>query len=305
MIGRALRDELSERLSDRVRFDVAMARCISLRVGGPADALVTPADREELAFVLGVCASHGVAHTVLGSGFNTLASDTPLRAVVVQLSRFRRLEERPGLLLRAEAGVSHSQLTRFCVERGFSGLEFGAGIPGTLGGWIAMNAGVPEREVKDVIVEIETMSPTGERVTHLPAERLTFTYRALRGLAPGSVLLSALLAIEVSTRDAVRSEVDRFLSHRSGTQPLNVPTCGSVFKNPLGDHAGRLIEVAGLKGHRIGGAEISSVHASFISNLGGATAADVMALIEAARKAVFEATGTRLETEVRILGEVS
>jgi UDP-N-acetylmuramate dehydrogenase len=292
-------------MGDRIRFDVPMASCISLCVGGPADAVANPANRVELASLLRLCAQERVRHHILGGGFNTLATDARVPGVVIRLSKFRRLEERPGNLLRAEAGVSHSQISRFCVSRGFAGLEFGAGIPGTIGGWLAMNAGIPEREVKDVVHEIEVMSPTGRNISHLGRGALCFVYRALHGLAPGSLILSALLEIGISTRERVRAEVDRNLAKRMGTQPLNVPSCGSVFKNPPGDHAGRLIESVGLKGHRIGGAQISPVHANFIANTGNACAADVLALIEMAQVTVHEQTGLHLETEVHVLGGIS
>jgi len=302
VIARAARTDLAESLGDAVRFDAPMARCTSLRIGGPADALATPANRRELARVLSICTRHRLPHAVLGAGFNTLAVDSRIEGVVIQLSRLRGLEVRPGGQLRAEAGVSHSQITNYCSQHGLSGLEFCAGIPGSVGGWLAMNAGVPGREMQDVVREIEVMSPTGRRVRHLSARELHFRYRALRGLAPGSVLVSALLEISVRDPATVRAEVMRHLDRRSATQPLDVPTCGSVFKNPPGDFAGRLIESVGLKGHRIGGAQISPLHANFISNLGGATADDVLALMDAARTAVREATGHRLVPEVRILG---
>ena len=159
MIAAAARTRLRSALGDRVRFDVPMSRLTSLRVGGPADAVATPADRGELCALLQVCASERIPHHVLGAGFNTLALDDGLSGVVIQLGRFRRIEERPGGAIRVEAGVSHSQVTRFCVQRGLSGLEFAAGIPGTLGGWLAMNAGIPDREMKDVVLEVEVMSP--------------------------------------------------------------------------------------------------------------------------------------------------
>ncbi|MDH3210874.1 MAG: UDP-N-acetylmuramate dehydrogenase [Myxococcales bacterium] len=302
MIARATREALEEALGDAVRFDVPMSRYTSLRVGGPADALATPSSRADLARLLAVCMTHRLRHAILGAGFNTLALDHRIEGVVIQMGGLRRLEERPGGLLRAEAGVSHAQLTNFCCRRGLAGLEFGAGIPGSVGGWLAMNAGIPGREMKDVVHEVEVMSPTGRRVSHLRREALRFVYRALRGLAPGSVLLSTLLEVEVAQPAAVRAEVKRLLAKRAGTQPLDVPTCGSVFKNPPGDFAGRLIDAAGLKGRRIGGAQISPLHANFISNLGGATAADILALMEEARAAVKAATQTRLETEVRLLG---
>jgi UDP-N-acetylmuramate dehydrogenase len=302
VIPEAARSALVSLLGERVRFDAPLARYTSLRVGGPADALVEPGTRGELLGVLRLCAAHRLPHTLLGAGFNTLCLDGRLAGVVVQLGRLRRLEERPGRGLRAEAGVSHSQVANFCAKRGFAGLEFAAGIPGTLGGWVAMNAGVPGREIADVVREIEVASPAGAGIRHLPREALHFRYRALRGLAPGSVIVSALLTVELSTPDAVRAEVERLLERRARTQPLHVPSCGSVFKNPPGDFAGRLIESVGLKGRRIGGAEISKIHANFIANVDRATAGDVVALMAEAQGAVARATGRRLEPEVRIVG---
>jgi UDP-N-acetylmuramate dehydrogenase len=302
MIPEALRKSLRETLGEGVRFDVPLARLTSLRVGGPADAVATPADRAKLASLLALCSAHRVPHHVLGSGFNSLGPDAGLAGVVIQLSRLRALSERPGGSLRAEAGVSHSQITRFCSARGLGGLEFAAGIPGTVGGWLAMNAGVPQHEMKDVVREVEVMTPTGDQIRHHPRATLRFVYRGLRGLAPGSVLLSALFAVEISEPQRVRAEVEHWLGRRAQTQPLNVPSCGSVFVNPPGDFAGRLIEAAGLKGYRIGGAEFSRVHANFIANTGDASTADVLALICEARRRVHERCGARLVPEVRILG---
>lgn len=305
MIAEAARAELRELLGERVRFDTPLARHTSLRVGGPADALAAPRDRAELARLLGLCARHRLAHLVLGHGFNTLVLDGGVDGVVVQLAKLRRIEARPGPVLFAEAGVSHRQLVNFCVERGLAGLEFGAGIPGTLGGWLAMNAGIPEREIGDTVREIEVMSPTGEKTRRLARGSLEFRYRALRGLAPGSVIVSALLDVAAADAGVVRAEVARLLAKRAASQPLDVPSCGSVFKNPPGDYAGRLIEAAGLKGERVGDAEISPVHANFIANRGRARAADVLALVEMARERVAKEFGIELEPEVRILGRPS
>jgi UDP-N-acetylmuramate dehydrogenase len=296
------REALSALLGERVRFGVPLARMTSLRVGGPVDAVATPESRQELGALLRICAAHRIPQRVLGGGFNVLALDAPLPGVVIQLSRFRRISERPGAL-RVEAGASHSQITRLCVDKGFAGLEFGAGIPGTVGGWLAMNAGIPDREVKDAVLEIEVMSPSGRKHRHLRRDDLCFRYRALRGLAPGSVMLSALLRVHPERPEQVRARVDALLARRSKTQPLNVPSCGSVFKNPPGDHAGRLIEASGLKGHQVGGAQISPLHANFIANTGGATAQDVLALIQEAQRRVLQDSGRRLHREVRIVGE--
>jgi UDP-N-acetylmuramate dehydrogenase len=305
MIPTAAREALEETLGDGVRFDVPMSRHTSLRVGGPADALVTPADRGALASLLGICAAYRIPYALLGGGFNTLALDTGVEGVVIQLGRLRRLEERPGCLLRAEAGVSHAQLSNFCCARGLSGLEFGAGIPGSVGGWLATNAGVPGREMKDVVCEVEVMSPTGRTVRHLGRDRLDFRYRRLAGLAPGSVLVSALLEVSPAEPSRVRAKVNRLLANRAETQPLDVPTCGSVFVNPPGEFAGRLIESAGLKGRRVGAAQISPRHANFISTAPGATAADVLALMQEAQAAVWKASRRRLVPEVRVLGRRS
>ena len=296
-----VRDELQKLLGERVRFDVPLARLTSLRVGGPVEAVATPAHRDELLSLLQTCSGLQIPQRVLGSGFNVLALDEGLPGIVIRLTRFRELETLPTGL-RAEAGVSHSQITRRCCDQGLAGMEFTAGIPGSVGGWLSMNAGIPEREIKDVVREVEVASPDGGSVRRFEAGELDFGYRELRGLAPGSVLLSALFEVTQGSAATVRAGVDALLAKRAHSQPLDVPSCGSVFKNPEGDHAGRMLEAAGLKGFRVGGAQISPVHANFIANTGGATSSDVLALIREARQRVLEATGQHLDTEVHVLG---
>ena len=302
MIGAAAHDELSKALGERIQFDVPMSRHTSLRIGGPADALATPADRSELCALLGICRDHGLNLTVIGAGFNCLVADQGVDGVVITLRKFRGLEEQPGPSLYAEAGVSHSAVTRFCVDKGFSGMEFAAGIPGTVGGWIMMNAGIGVSEVKDVALEVGFVTPEHPEEVTRPRSALDFRYRELRGLPEHSVVVSARFSLEPSSKERVKAEVSRLLAHRSSTQPLDVPSCGSVFRNPEGDFAGRLIESAGLSGERIGGAEFSRVHANFIANVGGARAADVLALIERARSRVRDASGVELQTEVHVIG---
>jgi UDP-N-acetylmuramate dehydrogenase len=305
MIAAEARAALEQALGEGVLFDVPMSRHTSLRIGGPADALATPADRAELIALLRICHQHRLARTLLGSGFNILVRDAGLDGVVISQKKLRRLEERSGPAVFAEAGVSHAGVTRFCQQHGFSGMEFAAGIPGTVGGWIAMNAGIGVREQKDVVVSIEIATADGGEERTLAGEQLDFRYRELVGLPEGALVLSALFAVSPSTPDAVKAEIDRLLGQRSATQPLDVPSCGSVFRNPEGDFAGRLIEAAGLRGERIGGAQISTQHANFITNLGGATAADVLALIERARERVLERSGIELATEVKIMGRAT
>ncbi|MCP4035803.1 MAG: UDP-N-acetylmuramate dehydrogenase [bacterium] len=302
MIEAAARDTFVRLLGENIRFDAPMSRHTSLRVGGLADAVATPASAGEIERLLRTCHRFCVPHTVLGNGFNTLVRDGGIEGVVILTGKLRRLEERPEQSLRAEAGVSHASIMRLCTQNGLAGLEFGAGIPGTVGGWIAMNAGIGSREARDVVQSIEVVSPKGRKRSHLGRDSLHFSYRALRGLAPGSVIVSALLAVELAKPETVKEEVRRLLAKRAGSQPLDVPSCGSVFKNPVGDFAGRLIEAAGLKGKKHGGAQISPVHANFIANTGGASASDVLALIREAQSTVKETSGIELQTEVRILG---
>jgi UDP-N-acetylmuramate dehydrogenase len=295
------RDALLAAFGGAVRFEVPLARLTSLRVGGAADALASPPDRATLADGLRACAAHRVPVTLLGNGFNTLVRDGGVGGLVLRLNALRALRHDANGDLVAEAGASHATLSRHCVEQGLTGLEFAAGIPGTVGGWIAMNAGVPEREMRDVVRGVELMDAEGARRC-VPGEALGFAYRSARGLLPGAAVVAARFRVRPCPRPEVQAEVDRHLEKRARTQPLDVPSCGSVFKNPPGDHAGRLIEAAGLKGERVGGAEISTLHANFIVNTGGATAADVLALIGHARAAVRMRTGILLEPEVRIFG---
>jgi len=302
MIEDAARRALQTCLDDRIEFDAPLARHTSLRIGGPADAIATPADRAQLRELLAICEEHALPMMVLGGGFNVLVREGGIRGVVLRLKKLRRIERTGPNLISVEAGASHATITRYCIEHALTGLEFGAGIPGTLGGWIAMNAGIGVREMKDVVFELDVLDRTGRHLRKFAHDQLDFRYRGLRGLEPGSVIVAARLQIEESERAKVQSEVDRLLAHRQASQPIDIPSCGSVFRNPPGHFAGQLIEAAGLKGEREGAAEISSVHANFIVNHGGATASDVIRLIERARARVAEETGIRLETEVKLLG---
>lgn len=301
MIAAAARAALTEQLAERVRFDAPVGRYTSLGVGGPADALATPESQDEVAALVALCAEHDVPLTALGGGFNTLVLDGGLDGVVFRTNRLRAFTLDDDGVLCAEAGVSHSQITRLCVERALHGLEFGAGIPGSVGGWVAMNAGVPEHEVGARIVDITVATPRDGLVV-IPRAALRFVYRGVLGMPAGGVVVAARFQLEAGDRESIRASIDRHLAHRRATQPIDLPSCGSVFKNPAGEHAGRLIELAGLKGARCGGAQISSVHANFIVNNGSATAADVLALIRRAQDTVRERSGIELVPEVRIVG---
>ena len=213
--------------------------------------------------------------------------------------RVLREGEREGVL-RAEAGVKINTLLAFARKGGWAGLEFLAGTPGTMGGAVAMNAGVRDREMKDVLLELSFMTPDGSLHTSTRKD-LAFAYRSLT-LPEGSVICAVDLSVTRDDPDAIKERMTTLLTRRKTTQPLSIPNAGSIFKNPPGDYAARLIEKAGLKGTRAGGAQISELHANFIVNVEGARASDILTLISEAKSRVARSAGITLETEVRVLG---
>ena len=279
--------------------DAPMAPRTSIRVGGPADLLVRPADPPDLAVLLWNCASRRVPVLVLGGGANLLVADAGIRGVVVRLPIDFGEESGDGERLVLSAGAPVSRLVQRALAAGLTGCEFAAGIPGTLGGAAAMNAGTRIGEMKDVVERLEVATPEGLRF--LPAAELGFAYRTCR-LPPGAVVTRVAFRLRRGDVAASRAVMDADREHRRRTQPLSWPTWGSTFRNPPGDHAGRLVEAVGLKGHREGNAMWSDLHANFVVNLGGATARDCLALIRMARQRVRERFGVELELEVRLAG---
>ncbi len=300
LIDARLKAALRALLGDRLSLDEPLSKYTSLRVGGPAAALAEPSSREELRSLLALCREAEVPVFVLGGGFNSIASDARLEAVVLRLHGLR-LVTRDAASVTAEAGATHSRVTRFCADAGLSGLEFAVGIPGTVGGWLAMNAGIGSREMKDVVERIEFIDLRSGEAREMKTDQLRFRYRALE-VPEGALLLSARFATQPGSREAIREQMREQMTQRRATQPVDQPSCGSVFKNPPGEFAGKLIEAAGLKGSSVGSAEISTVHANFIVNRGGASASDVFALIDRTRAAVLRQFGVELEPEVRVIG---
>jgi UDP-N-acetylmuramate dehydrogenase len=294
------RPEIEARVRGERQRDAPLAPRTAIRVGGTADLLVRPADPDDLSALLGACRDLGVPLFVLGGGANLLVADRGVRGVVVKLPQSFGEEGRLGARLVLSAGAPTSRLVARAQKLGLVGCEFIAGIPGTLGGTIAMNAGTRTGEMKDVVRRVELATADG--AGWVEAGELAFAYRTAR-LPPGAVVTR----VEVELREgdvaasaaAMKADVD----HRRATQPLSQPTFGSTFRNPAGDYAGRLIELVGLKGHRVGSATWSPVHANFVVNLGGATARDVLALVNLARSRVKERFGIALEPEVRLAGE--
>ena len=301
MKGENWRDALiAEVKPERYRYDEPLAGYTSFRIGGPADLLVEVNTRAELAELVGYCERTGLPWFFLGRGTNVLVDDAGFRGVVLRLGPdFARITAEDHCL-RAGAGAPLALVAETAARHGLSGLEFAAGIPGSLGGGIFMNAGSYGGELKDVVVAAEVYQP-GTGFASLNREELQFGYRSSILQKTGGILVEALLRLTPGDEAAIRARMKELNAQRRAKQPLEYPSAGSVFKRPEGAFAGKLIEEAGLKGRRIGQAQVSPKHAGFIVNLGGATARDVLALIEEVQTAVFQRTGFRLEPEIRIL----
>lgn len=293
-------DTLRSRLQGRVVAAEPLSRHTTWRVGGPADLFIVPADRAELVLTLRLLADAGTPWTVLGAGSNLLVRDGGVRGAVLQTGGLRRLAFAGNGRIQAEGGVPLMTLIRESVTRGLAGLEALAGIPGTVGGSVAMNAGAAGREMADVVREVVLAGPQGEELW-LP-ERLHFAYR--RSDIPGDrVVAAATLQLQAADPARLEEDIRRRLQQRQSSQRVGAPNAGSVFKNPPGQQAWRLIDAAGLRGTVVGGAQVAEQHANFIVNRGGATARDILALIDLVRQRVLVHSGIEIEPEVRIVGE--
>ncbi|MBD3669365.1 MAG: UDP-N-acetylmuramate dehydrogenase [Gammaproteobacteria bacterium] len=289
----ALRGELME--------NEAMSRHTSWRVGGPAERLYKPADLDDLALFLSQLTTDEPLFW-LGLGSNLLVRDGGIRGTVILttnlLAEMERLE---GNVVRAEAGVPCAKVARFCARQGLVGVEFLAGIPGTMGGALAMNAGAFGGETWDKVVAVETLDRRGQRHLRRPDE-YEVAYRHVHG-PQDEWFVAAHLQLETGDTESGRQRIRELLDKRGASQPTKEANAGSVFRNPQGDHSARLIEHCGLKGHCIGKACVSDKHANFIINTGGASAAQIEALIEEVAAIVKDKTGITLQREVRIVGE--
>lgn len=308
IIDQTAREAVRAAVRGTVRFDEPMAPRTSWRVGGPAALWVAPADEEDLRAAIAAFGAHGIPWVVLGKGSNTLFADAGYAGAVVSLEEgFADLRHVPNGLgegehaLVAGGGAAISAVLHYVVRERLQGMELWAGIPGTVGGAVRMNAGTHLGETKDVLVDATLLLETGEVVTRTNAD-LAFAYRA-SNVADGQVILGATFRVRTAQDATFAREIQEVKERRRRTQPLTLPNGGSTFANPPGDHAWRLIDAAGLRGKRHGDAEISTVHPNFIVNLGSASAADISALIELAESEVFQRSGVRLRPEVVRLGD--
>ena len=280
--------------------DEPMAKHTSFRIGGPAKRMAFPETREQLVLLTGFLQEAGVDPLLIGNGTNLLVADEGLDTVVIDTSaKLSHIELTGEGEITADAGVSLCQLAVFAWKNGLTGLEFAHGIPGTLGGGVVMNAGAYGGELKDVVTEVTALYPDGVR-TLSPAQ-LDFSYRHSTFSVGEGIVLGAKLKLTKGEGGAIKAKMDELMARRKASQPLELPSAGSTFKRPAGYFAGTLIEGCGLKGCRVGGAEVSSKHAGFVVNVGGATCADVLALIEKVQKTVYDAHGVMLEPEVKII----
>lgn len=294
-----LRDELPD---TTLLPNELLSQHASFRIGGPADLLALPRSVEDLRRLVAVARELELPLTVIGNGSNLLIRDGGLRGVVLKIAENMAHIEFSGTRGRAQSGAPLARVSRHAPLHALGGLEFAVGIPGTIGGGVMMNAGAYGGEMKDVVTRVTVVDEFGE-VRVLEAEELQFRYRS--SLLQTQPWIVAEIEMELTPREAERSLVQ--MAHnqyqRESKQPLAWPSAGSVFKRPPGKFVGPMVEELGLKGYRIGGAQVSPKHAGFIVNAGGATAADVLALIRHVREQVQERFGVWLETEIRIIGE--
>lgn len=286
----------------QLRSNELMSKHTSWRVGGAADQFFVPADRDDLVQYL-INLEPNLPVTWIGLGSNLLVRDAGVRGVVIATHKsFGHIERIGQNRIYIESGVPGAKIARFSVRNELIGAEFFAGIPGTFGGALAMNAGAFGGETWDVVAKVETVDQSGVIRQRTPME-FEIGYRCV-STPPGEWFLSGEIILKPGNGELGRQKIKRLLSQRSEAQPIQAPSAGSVFRNPQGDHAARIIESCGLKGFHKGGAAVSKVHSNFIVNEGSATAADIENLVEHVQRTVFEKRGVWLEQEVRIIGEV-
>lgn len=297
--------ELKQRLLEElppmaVRCEEPLAKHTSFRIGGPAELAVFPRTKRELEFVLRAARELEITPRILGGGTNVLAPDEGVRgAVVITRETFMGLERLTPTRVSTMAGMTLAQAAMFAARNGLSGLEFAHGIPGTVGGGVFMNAGAYGGELRDVTVRTEFLHFNGETEI-FEGERQGFAYRKSAFQALDGVIVRAEFELKPAPESEIRARIKELSDRRRASQPLELPSAGSAFKRPEGGYAAALIEQAGLKGVSVGGAAVSEKHAGFLVNRGGATAADVKALLALVQQRVFESTGIRLEPEIRI-----
>ena len=282
------------------KFNEPMAKHTSFRIGGPAEVMLFPKNTEELAQILKVSAIMDCKTAILGAGTNILAPDDGISGLVICLKdAMDGMELLPGDRIRVAAGVTMARCAVFAAKHSLQGMEFAHGIPGTVGGGVYMNAGAYGGEMCQIVESVDVMSPEGT-VKTLSCEEMDFSYRHSRLEEERGIVVSAVLHLAPGEESTIREKMQDLMNRRRTSQPVDLPSAGSAFKRPVSGYAAALIDQAGLKGFRIGDAAVSEKHAGFVVNLGNATAAQVRELLDRVSGLVAEASGIRLEPEVRI-----
>ena len=283
-----------------LRFDEPMSKHTSFRIGGPAEVMAFPKNAEELSSLMRTAAVMQAQPAILGAGTNVLAPDAGLPGLCICLKdALDGMELLEDGRIRVMAGVTMTRAAVFAANNGLSGMEFAHGIPGTVGGGVYMNAGAYGGEICDICESVDVMDLHGNLST-LSADEMQFSYRHSRLEEEGGIVVSAIFRLMPHDSSEIKAKMKELQGKRSASQPLDLPSAGSAFKRPVGGYAAALIDQAGLKGFRVGGAAISTKHAGFAVNVGGATAEDVKDLLQQVSDRVFENSGIRLEPEVRI-----
>jgi UDP-N-acetylmuramate dehydrogenase len=300
--ARRVEELLRSRFTGDLRADMTLAPFTTFRIGGPAALYAEPESEEDLRALAEAASESGLPVAVVGKGSNLLVSDRGFEGLVVRLGRGFRWSRVDGSQITAGAAMPLPALVGVASSSGLGGLEFGVAIPGSVGGAVRMNAGAHRRAIADVLASAEVFSLLSGERTKRTASQLGFRYRST-DLAPEDIVMSATLSLEPRSAEDIRREMDEAREWRKRTQPLAEPNCGSVFVNPPGDHAARLIEAAGGKELSVGGARVAEKHANFIVTSDGARATDVLELIGKVQDLVAAHFDVRLETEVRLVGD--
>lgn len=289
-------------IAENVSYNEPMSRHTSFKIGGSADCMVKAVSGGEISRVIAYCKENNIEFTVMGNGTNMLVGDKGIRGVVIKIASDMSDVLTDGEIVKAQSGVLLSRLANIAMKNSLGGLEFAGGIPGTLGGGIFMNAGAYGGELCNVVQSVKYITADG-KINTAYGNELNFGYRRSMFCETDNIILSAELKLEKADMGEIKAKMADFAQRRSDKQPLSVPSAGSTFKRPEGYFAGKLIEDAGLKGYAVGGAQVSEKHSGFVVNKGGATAKDVLDLIEYIRKTVKAKFGVTLEPEVRLVGE--
>lgn len=286
-----------------VKIDEPMRKHTNFKIGGNADVFVIAKNIEEIKCVIKFSKENNILLTILGNGSNVLVSDKGIRGIVLQVgTKEIKIEKQKNALVKVEAGVMLGALAQVLLKQSISGFEFAAGIPGSIGGAIRMNAGAYGGEMKDIVKNVTVLNEKGE-INILTNEECEFSYRHSRFTNSKEIIIKATLELPFGNENEIKAKMDEYAQSRKEKQPLNLPSAGSTFKRGADFITAKLIDECGLKGYTSGNAQVSTLHAGFVVNLGNATAQDVLSVVNHVKQVVLEKTGKQIELEIELLGE--